>query len=108
MSSERINDSLLKSKEYQWINLTKDAVIQKVVLNSITKRLEIHYTTQTGEIYSSNGEFGFECHILETNSNIEINTINKEGYKVEVVYSTVLECGDEGRKLIIIVKWEQK
>ena len=91
-------------KDYNWIDLPKDAVVDNVVVNN-NNRIEIHYTSESGESYVSNGNFGFEYHLFMEGQNVEI-TIEADTEKRQIVYSTVLELKKE-KYLIVIVKWEK-
>lgn len=92
-------------KSYNWIDLPQDAIIDKVIVND-SKRLEISYTSKSGKLYHSDGNFGFECYIFREDQNIEV-TIAMKNEKRQVIYSEVVELDGE-KILIIIANWRAK
>ena len=91
------------TKEYNMINLPKDAIIADIICRG--KDLIIYYTSESGEIYFSNGEFGFEYYIFREDQDVEVKIV-MQCEKRAIVYAKVVDCQKE-KVLAIIATWKQ-
>ena len=93
-------------KNYGYINLPKDAIITEISYDSSINRIKIHYKSKSGEIYESDGDFGFEYSSFAKDEDINIiNSMDKEHR--ETVYAQVVDCQDK-KIVVIITKWIKK
>ena len=91
-------------KRYRWINLPKDAEITEVKLEGDNEK--VYYTSETGEIYESDGDFGFECYNFMGNDDVNIKFSNPDEEK-QIIFVDVLK-NDGDNILVVICKWKRK
>lgn len=93
-------------KDYKWLDLPKDSIITDIIFNDKTKQVEICFESESGEVYCSDGEFGFEYCSFKEDEDINV-VIRTKGEDRQAVYAKIIDC--DGKKVfIVILKWIKK
>lgn len=95
-----ISNIMVLSKKYNWINLPRDATIDKIVASD--SGYQIYYTSELGMIDESDKYHGFEFYMFKENEDINIK-LNHDTESRKVLYADVVEG-----ILILIVRWIKK
>lgn len=93
-------------KDYGWMDLPKDAIIENIEFDKSVERLKVYYKSESGKIHCSNGECGYEYHTFRENEDIKI-VISMQCEVRQVVYSKVVDYNGQNL-FIVIVTWNKR
>lgn len=95
-------DIIFPGRDYNWIDLPKDAVITNVVHNG--GQVDVYYTSNSDKMYDNEG--GFEYFSFKEGENVNL-TMSTEKETRKCIYAKVEE--NRGKKILIMIcRWEKK